>query len=162
MIEYQNNWFYIVRENSQYYLTEPKAKNAAALLLRCEEKFVLVSQYRPAIHQSSLEIPRGYAEVNETNVDCAIRETHEETGIRVKPDELQFLGYIYPNNGIISSKISLFFANTKSKFISDFYSKETSKCISVSFDKISDMIENNEITDSFTLSAFAIFIAKKY
>lgn len=153
MIVYENKWFYIEKEGKFHFLVEPKSKISAALLMLCEGKFVLVRQYRTAVHQETLEIPRGYGEIGETSLDCAIREAAEETGINLQPSDVHFLGYMHPNSGINSSKISLFFAKAKSKLDRAFSSSETSETVLVSSDELTEMILDGKIEDSFTLSA---------
>jgi len=39
-------------------------------------------------HQATYDLPKGTRDKGETMIRCAIRETHEETGVRIKRDEL--------------------------------------------------------------------------
>ena len=47
---------------------------------KINEKIVFIRQYRPVICKSSLELPGGHVEVNQTPEDAARTELYEETG----------------------------------------------------------------------------------
>ena len=39
-------------------------------------------------HKSTYDLPKGTRDIGESMIDCAIRETFEETGISISPNEL--------------------------------------------------------------------------
>jgi ADP-ribose pyrophosphatase len=58
---------------------------------------VLVRQYRPAIAQTTWELPAGSLKAGEDPAQAAIRECHEETGL--VPGHIDRLGAFYPTPG---------------------------------------------------------------
>ncbi|MEM8960471.1 MAG: NUDIX hydrolase [Acidobacteriota bacterium] len=71
-------------------------------------RVVLVRQYRHAAGGWLLEVPAGKLDPGEDPVDCARRETEEETGF--SPGNLESLGPIYTTPGFADEKIWLFLA----------------------------------------------------
>lgn len=60
---------------------------SAGLVIICQEKILLVWQTEDNDGRH-LSIPKGLIKPNESPLRAAIRETFEETGIRVSPDDV--------------------------------------------------------------------------
>jgi ADP-ribose pyrophosphatase len=160
VIEYKNEWFSVIRDENYYFIDEPKSMDSAAILLRWKNKIVLVEQYRPAIRQSCIEIPRGYAEPGESSLDCAIREVYEETGFHLTSEMLTPLGYLNPNSAILTSSVSIYYGQVDAIQNKEPLSNEIDRCIYPTYEEFCSMIFSGAVTDGFTISAFALAILK--
>jgi 8-oxo-dGTP pyrophosphatase MutT (NUDIX family) len=104
-----------------YLVVEPKIKyengiSGVAILPVKDNRFGLVNVYRHPVAAYGWEVPRGFIDNNESLEDAAIRELKEETGLTCARSDLQSLGTISPEPGIISAKVILYTANiTNSK-----------------------------------------------
>lgn len=88
-----------------------KLKKLSKILVVVEEKIIVVQQYRKSINATTIELPGGEIESNETALEAAIRELREETGIVI--EELFHLGsYINSENTV---EVNLFFTNQVTK-----------------------------------------------
>jgi len=71
------------------------------------KKIVLISQYRPSVKISDLELPAGYMEKGEKNIkQTAERELLEETGYKTK--KLIKIGEAFVSAGFMNNKVHFF------------------------------------------------------
>ena len=61
-----------------------RSKPSVAIIVRNEGKIAMIRQFRSTTGEYYWEIPAGIIEEGETEVEAAIRETREETGLLVK------------------------------------------------------------------------------
>jgi 8-oxo-dGTP pyrophosphatase MutT (NUDIX family) len=73
-----------------------------------ENHLVLVRQFRPAVGQTTLEIPAGHVERGETPEQAARRELLEETGYQAA--RFHLLGALSPDTGRLSNRMWCYFA----------------------------------------------------
>jgi len=64
-----------------------------------------VEQYIAKKHQGKWDLPKGTQELNENSLACAIRETHEETGILVFPEDVS-------KESLVIGRLQMYFAET--------------------------------------------------
>lgn len=62
---------------------------AAYILLRKENKILLMRRLNTGYADGSYAFPAGHVEVGESFTDCAIREANEEIGIQIKKEDLK-------------------------------------------------------------------------
>jgi ADP-ribose diphosphatase len=72
--------------------------------------FVLMRCYRHALRARQWEVPRGFIDADETPSTAALRELHEETGLRCAPDGLIPLGFYAPEASTLAARGALFAA----------------------------------------------------
>lgn len=89
-----------------YVLEAPHWINILALTP--ENNVVLVEQYRAGIHESSLEIPGGMVDENESPEEAAKRELLEETGYQSK--KWTSLGKVSANAAILNNYTYMYLA----------------------------------------------------
>lgn len=160
MIEYQNPWFRVVRQDDFYFVEELKAGHAAVTLIGFEGRLALVEQYRVASGCRLLELPRGLSEPGEDSRTCASREAREETGFEISPADLIPLGSVRPNSGILATCVDVYFGRaSKSRDVSA-ASDGIERCVLLTPSELEQRIAAGEITDGFTLSGYMLFKAK--
>lgn len=158
---YSNKFFHVYddivrfadgKEGTWLRLWEPHAGNGVAVLPVCGNDVGLVKVYRYAISDFQWEIPRGRGIDPDPKV-TANAELSEELG--GEPDQLTYLGTVNPNSAHLDSHIEMFYAWYRTKTMLTNDNNEVSAIQWVDFYDFTEMIKNNEINDSFTLSAFA-------
>jgi len=77
--------------------------------LDCGNKIGLVRQFRNALRESSLEVPRGFIQPNENPYNASLREAREEMGMRISDTtEVSDLGVITPLGNLLMCKVAVF------------------------------------------------------
>ena len=124
-----------------------------AVLPILKDKIVLLRHFRHATRAWHFEIPRGFVDKNESCDEAAIREVSEEIG--VVPTKLTTIGGLHPNTGLFKEYVVLFQADIdKIGSYDEVEGIESVEVVSVL--KLNKMIENGQITDSFTISALLL------
>ena len=106
----------ITQENRQFSRVRIKKENAVAVLVynRDSNKIILTRQLRYPIasqHPEPLvEILAGKIDGNDSPVETALRETEEEIGYKLKPENLEFLYTCFPTPGYSSELFHLYYA----------------------------------------------------
>lgn len=126
--------------------------NGAAVLPLLGGRIVLTRQFRHAIRRWSLEIPRGAIEAGETPEHAAAAEVQEEVGGAI--DELLPLGFIHGSTNLYANGAHTFFARL-SRVGAPQIEEAITSVEQLSVAEFERMILASEITDSFTVSAFA-------
>lgn len=96
-----------------YLVVKPKYKNingfsGVAVLPVKDNKYGLINVYRHATGEYGWEVPRGFIDVGEEPEIAALRELQEETGIISSKQELEYLGDLSPEPGVIAAKVCLY------------------------------------------------------
>ncbi|NLF25195.1 MAG: NUDIX hydrolase [Deltaproteobacteria bacterium] len=129
----------------------------AALCVTSNGRVVLTRSFRHAARGWRYEIPRGVRRPGETFMQCGFRESLEEAGIQ-ETDQTQVvdLGMYEPDTGVLMQKPRLI-AYTKMVVDPQKVSPDVSEAISgymtVSVDRILDMIDDGFIVDGYTQAA---------
>ena len=132
-----------------------RVAGAVALPVR-DDRVLLVRHFRHAIGAYSLELPRGFADGE--SGDIAIRrELQEEIGVNV--DSIEHLGDIWPDNGLLTSRVSVFLARVRGEGTLQ-WGEGISQLVPMSWSELGVAIASGQIMDSFTLSAYALAKAR--
>ncbi len=119
---------------------------------------LLVKQYRYPVEKVLIEIPAGKLDTDESPVECAIRELHEEAG--VVDGKVIHLTTIYTSPGFSNEKMEIYLAvdfketdnNPDHDEFLHLYRADIQECI--------NMIEDGSITDA--KSIIGILLARDY
>ncbi len=122
-----------------------------------EGKIVLERHYRHGPRAWLVEIPRGFGEEGLTPEENAQRELKEEIGADIV--RLESLGIMRPDASSIGGYDCLFFAELASLGALD-AGEGISNLIFVDLEEFHRMIADGDITDGFTLCAYARARAK--
>jgi ADP-ribose pyrophosphatase len=150
-IVYKNDFFQVNVRNHVLSLNNLKG-GAAILPVTRQKEIILIRIFRKPINAYSLEIPRGFKEKNETTLEAAIRELDEE--IACTSSNIHYLGYVYPDSGLMDSKIDLYLALDTEIKENRVQAEEGIKEIEIiKYDTVLKMVDDGIINDAYTLAA---------
>lgn len=137
-----------------------KHKGAAAIIPVMEDgSIVMVRQWRNAVDKFSLEIPAGGKDtIDEPTFNCAVRELEEETGYVA--DKVEFLNTIIPAIAYSGEKIDVYVAFGLKKTKQHLDPDEDIDLEVYTVDELIEMIMNNDINDSKTISSIMTYYYK--
>lgn len=77
------------------------------------QEVVLIEQFRPGalndpVSPWLIEIVAGMIDKGETELQAAVRELKEESGIEVQPEDLHYINAVYPSPGGCSERVTLY------------------------------------------------------
>ena len=133
----------------------PRLVTGVAVLPIHEGKIGLIKTYRHAIGDNSWEVPRGFVDEGETEVESALRELEEESGLSCIPDAVYSLGFIAPDAGVLAARIHLFVAAEcvrKRPFSPGELGHQEFRLFQPA--EIAEMVARSEIQDPSTLVAY--------
>lgn len=129
-----------------------EAKPAIGIVPLTKDLFTyLVGQYRYTLDTYSWEIPEGGAEKNETLLKGAKRELQEETGLSAK--KWIELGQLYTSNCFTNERAYIFIAENLKQGAAEPDPTEVLTLKKISFLDAWQMVLNQEIKDSLTITA---------
>ncbi len=149
---------------TDYLVLSPKRKTAnmvtgVAILPIVDDKYAMLRVYRHAIGDYSWEIPRGFVEADEENIESVARELEEETGLKCEKDQIQSLGCLTPDAGILAARIHLFVAihcQRDKPFTGNEIGHQELKIFDAS--EMAQMTRDSVIQDPSTLTAYYRYI----
>lgn len=119
-----------------------------------ERKIVLVEQYRAGIHTSTLEIPGGIIDNNESPIEAAKRELFEETGYQ--SEQWTLLGETSANPAFLNNYTSIFLAEKCVKVDEQHLDGNEDIDIHImALDRFLDLVKNSTIHHSVVVAAVA-------
>ncbi len=143
-----------------YLVVAPKQRaenliTGTAVLPVMDGKILLLKIYRHPINAFSWEIPGGFLDPDEGTGESAFREFEEETGYTCAKEDIQSLGYMTPNTGILAARIHLFVAR-KCRMSKDFVPSEMGlrELQLFSMDEVDRMARESLIQEPCTLVAY--------
>lgn len=129
-----------------------------------QDRLLLVSQFRSAIGETLIELPRGFGHSPEDGrtleqqaILDAERETLEETGIATKSST--FLGYIWADSGILGNKIAVVVSEAESDEPIIETDAEVDEVLWLSKSAFLESVRSGKITDGITLGAYTLWSA---
>lgn len=130
----------------------------AAILARLNGKLILLRHHRHALRAFLDEAPRGFSRQHESPEETAKRQLREELGAETR--HVTLLGQIHPDGGKLGDAVCGVLVD-----VTSIGSIEHGEAITgyeiVDEKELTRRIANGEITDAFTLSLYAVAVAKK-
>ncbi len=140
----------------------PKS-NGCVAVPRCQNQFGLLHIFRHAARQWSVEFPRGFAENPALTPEENVRkELSEELGIAESDCRITPLGEVRADSGLSSGSAQIFLADlSPAARIVPSGEEGIGGFRWVGEEDLKEMICNGEITDGFTLAAYARLLCEK-
>lgn len=132
-------------------------KGGVCIIPRFDNKFVLIRHFRHATRRWHVEFPRGFAESLDL-ADDAKRELEEE--LATGADGFNFLGFVFPDTGLLSTKIAVFIGDLKSEPIAQ-GDNGYAELVLVSESELRALVLSGGVDDAITISAFAYVLCSK-
>lgn len=133
-----------------------KFGRASAIIVITENnEIILERQYRHPVGKIMIEIPAGKTEVNENPLDSAKRELLEETGYSA--ETWIELGTCFPCIGYSNEAITYFLAKDLTLGTPSLDEGEFLEVFKIAFSECMNMVYNNQINDSKTLSGLMLY-----
>lgn len=124
-----------------------------------ENNALMVRQYRAPFEKPLLEAPAGKLDKGEEPIECGKREFLEETGHTA--EKMTYLGEFYPSVGFLTEKIHIFLAEGLKREAQHLDEDEFLNVEKYPLEKLTEMVENNEIKDAKTVIAILMLNAKR-
>lgn len=132
------------------------------LALTDQEEALIVRQFRYPYKEVTIEVPAGKLEYGEDPETCGRRELLEECGCT--PDSFTYLGRLYPTPAYNTEIIRIYLATGLHFGAQKLDEEEFLDVERIPFDRLLDMVLNDEVADSKTQIAvlkYAAMRAKK-
>ncbi|OFI05344.1 ADP-ribose pyrophosphatase [Clostridium acetireducens DSM 10703] len=129
----------------------------SAIILNEFGDILIVKQFRPAVMEETLEIPAGCIDIEgESSEDCLVREIEEETGLKIKKEELKKVISYKPIMGFSASTMHIFKAHInkeelKTNKVND---DDVSEVKWMPFEEFQHKIKNGVIYDDKTVMSY--------
>lgn len=130
---------------------------AVVVVPSCNGKYILLQQFRHAIRRLQYSFPRGFGEDGLSALENAVKEIKEEIGAEAR--NLSEIGHVEPDSGVLSSDVTIVCCEIDSYIQKTGYEGICS-LTPVSKEEMEQLIGNGQITDSYTLAAWALISAK--
>jgi ADP-ribose pyrophosphatase len=136
------------------YIRRINSGNAPGVVVlpRLGEEVLLVRHFRHATRRWHLELPRGFGTPGRSPAEDARRELREEIGATAGP--LIDLGMVYPDTGVSATPVQLYYTE-----LTSYGEPGTDEGIAgitpVRPERLAELIGSGEITDGFTITAYA-------
>jgi len=136
------------------------SKGAIALIV-VESEILFIDAARHTFEGCNYELPRGGAEDEESDIDCAIREAHEEAGVNIKKSDCSVIGHVRPDTGVLTTEIPVVIAChtlSEGEVPTSMFSEGESRSVHLfSAQRISKAIREGKITCGISLAALMLF-----
>jgi 8-oxo-dGTP pyrophosphatase MutT (NUDIX family) len=141
------------------------AKSMKAVILECpdwvnvvavtpEKKILIVQQYRFGVGRTTLEIPAGIVEREETPEQAAVRELKEETGFTTT--RWKYLGWVETNSAFLNNRCHQWLAEDVARTaIPELDEGEEITVTELSMEEIRSEIEQGTMRNSLSLLSLA-------
>ena len=170
-VVYDNSPYYFVladlciRENGELYtyarVVYPHKSNGVVVIPCRNGRFGLLSIFRhPPRMESGGEFPRGFGE-DLTPAENGAKELWEELGVRIAPEELEFLGEIQTDTGISAGKVQIFCAQVGEVDIPADNGEGIHGLRWVTPEEMAQQVADGTITDGITLGAYLQYLCRK-
>lgn len=152
----------VYNEPGQYFTYErafPLGDGVGVVCVpRYKEKYLLLKQYRHAMRDYQYGFPRGYGEDGLSGAQNAKKELREELGAESYGGV--FLGNVISDSGLFGKPVEIYLCEVESYAAKVGY-EEIAEVLEVSWEELTRMISERQITDGYTLSAYSMLATRK-
>jgi len=113
---------------------------ASYLALIKDNKILLQRRFNTGYEDGKYSLPAGHVDAGESFTKTVVRESKEEAGVIVKPEDLKVAHIMHRNAGVGNERVDVFF--TAEKWAGDIEIKEPEKCDDLSWFDLSSLPEN--------------------
>ncbi len=141
-------------EERQFERLKAGRRGAVMVIPRLGNELVLIREYAAGIEDYVLGFPKGLCDPGETNLQAANRELQEEAGYQAK--QLTFLKRLSLAPGYLSHQMDVVLADdlSPSKLPGD--EPEPLEVITWPTNKISELLERDDFTESRSIAALSL------
>lgn len=136
----------------------PAASGAVVMIPCWEGRYVLLRQFRHAVRGEQTAFPRGFGEKGLSLMENAGKEMEEELGAGVRA--CRFLGSITPDSGITGNRVGVVLCDIDEPRLKKGY-EGIEDVIMLTEEELTAAICREQITDGFTLAAWALLLTGK-
>jgi ADP-ribose pyrophosphatase YjhB (NUDIX family) len=106
---------------------------ASYLILIREEKILLLRRFNTAYEDGNYSVIAGHVEKGESFTQCIIRESQEEAGIALTPEDLEVVHVMHRDSkqDTVNQRVDVFF--TARKWVGEITNMEPEKCDDLSW-----------------------------
>ena len=154
-VVYDNSWFQVIESSDNatgelfYGLECPDYVHVVALTK--DNDIVFVRQHRPVINKSTLELPGGHVDSEQTPEEAARNELYEETGYKAL--SLQLLGVLHTDVGRLRNKLWCFLSEHIEKD-KDWLPEDGIEVVHHKITSITSLIQSGIIDNAYDLACF--------
>lgn len=130
-------------------------KSGVVLFTLCNDKIVLIRQFRHAIRKEQLCCPRGFGEKGISTSENAKKELLEELDAKAIEEPIE-LGTITADSGLSGGNATAYLVKID-KYNKNKKEEGIREIIEVSSDEFREKVRNGEIDDGYTLAAYSLY-----
>jgi len=154
-----DGWLKVVQRtvNGKVYDILKDHDAVSAIIVNENNEILLVKQFRPALLETTLEIPAGTLDnKEESEIDCLLRELKEETGISFSNVKIEHVFSYKPMMGFSNSLMKVYLIRTeKERLISSvIHDEDVYEAKWVGIEEIGEKILSGEILDVKVILAY--------
>lgn len=138
-----------------YYLVE--RSDYVVIVAKFQEKFVVVSQYRPGPNKIIYDFSAGWLDPGEEAIQAAKRELAEETGY---VGEAQYLGKLMTEPSFLTSTAHIVFIKAFKRQVTHFEKDEVIETQLMSELELKRLITTGQFFNAVALAAFQLYLNK--
>jgi 8-oxo-dGTP pyrophosphatase MutT (NUDIX family) len=162
LLLHSNRIFSVIFDGNTHFIQYNICDEGAIVVPRfANGDFLLVQLQRAPAFGMSTEFPRGGIERNEAPAAGALRELREETGYRVDPDSVTYLGRLGGDTAALNHIAHVFLVDIAPNATPSAYDEnEIAGHVRVSQEQLKQMVKDNLIVDGYTLAALGMMFAR--
>lgn len=142
-------------QNEAYRLITNKGSTGAVCIVKDENKYAFVKQFRASIGEWTLELPRGGGELSdESSISTGKREVLEEIGYETIHAEK--VSTIWADTGLLGNPIDIICMEKGEKNL-DYIDNEVKDVIWLQKEEIANNIYSGKINDGISISALTLY-----
>jgi len=129
----------------------------SAIIINEYNEILLVKQFRPALMETTLEIPAGTLDIKEeSEIDCLLRELREETGINFSDGKIEHVISYKPMMGFSNSLMKVYLIRTQKDRLQRniVHDEDVHEAVWVGLDEIGEKISSGKILDVKVILAY--------